>query len=102
MGVYNSPVKFTIDYPEKLSRGTLILRTLFAFVYVLIPHAFMLFFYGIGVSVVYIIAWFAVLFTGRYPRGMFEYIVGYRRWIERVCAYMMFLTDVYPPFSGKE
>jgi hypothetical protein len=96
------PVKFSIDYPEKLSRGILLLKTFFGWLYVFIPHGFCLFFYGIAVCVVTFIAWWAILFTGKYPKGMFEFVVRYQRWSNRVNAYMLFMTDVYPPFSGKE
>ena len=98
----DSPVKYTLDYPEKLSRGVLLLKTFLGWLYVLIPHGIALMFYGFAVCVVTFIAWFAILFTGKYPKGMFDFVVGYQRWSNRVNAYMMFLTDVYPPFSGKE
>ncbi len=45
------------------------------------------------------IAWFAILFTGRYPRGMFGFQVGYYRWLYRVYVYLYLFTDAYPPFS---
>ncbi len=96
------PVKFTIDYPEKLSRGILLLKTFFGWLYVFIPHGFVLFFYGIAAFFVTLIAWWAILFTGKYPKGMFDFVVGYQRWSNRVNAYMLLLTDVYPPFSSKE
>lgn len=65
-----------------------------------IPHYIVLFFLNIGAVVVLIIAWFAVLFTGRYPRGMFGYVEGVIRWHNRVAAYAFLLvTDRYPPFS---
>lgn len=65
-----------------------------------IPHYIVLFFLNIGLVVVLIIAWFAVLFTGRYPRGMFGYVEGVIRWHNRVAAYAFLLvTDRYPPFS---
>ena len=64
-----------------------------------IPHFIVLVFLFIGVVVVTIIAWFAILFTGRYPRAMFDYVVGVLRWGQRVEAYALLLvTDRYPPF----
>jgi hypothetical protein len=64
-----------------------------------IPHYIVLFFLHIGVVVVVVIAWFAILFTGDYPRGMFDYVVGVTRWTNRVTAYAWLLvTDEYPPF----
>jgi uncharacterized protein DUF4389 len=64
-----------------------------------IPHYIVLVFLWIGAVIVVIIAWFAILFTGRYPRGMFEYVEGVIRWHNRVVAYAYILvTDQYPPF----
>src|SRR6266571_3820566 len=65
-----------------------------------IPHYIVLFFLWIAAIVVVIIAWFAILFTGRYPRGMFDFVQGVIRWGVRVVAYAFVLvTDRYPPFS---
>ena len=65
-----------------------------------IPHYIVLFFLYLAVIVVVIIAWFAILFTGRYPRGMFEFVEGVVRWHNRVVGYALILvTDRYPPFS---
>jgi Domain of unknown function (DUF4389) len=64
-----------------------------------IPHYVVLFFLWIGAVVSVIVAWFAILFTGRYPRGLFDYVVGVARWHNRVTAYALILvTDRYPPF----
>jgi hypothetical protein len=65
-----------------------------------IPHLIVLFFLVIGAVFAVVIAWFAILFTGRYPRGLFDYVVGVGRWTLRVEAYAtLLLTDRYPPFS---
>jgi len=65
-----------------------------------IPHYIVLVILGIGAVVAVIIAWFAILLTGRYPRALFEYVVGVARWALRVQAYVLLLvTDKYPPFS---
>jgi hypothetical protein len=65
-----------------------------------IPHYFVLIFLVIGAIGAVIIAWFAILFRGRYPRGLFDYVVGVGRWGLRVQAYaFLLLTDQYPPFS---
>ena len=65
-----------------------------------IPHYIVLVFLWLAVIVVTIIAWFAILFTGKYPRGMFAFVVGVQRWTVRVEAYAFLLTtDRYPPFS---
>jgi len=55
----------------------------------------------IGVIFVKLVAFFAVIFTGRYPEGLREYVVGVFRWANRVSAYTYFMTDAYPPFSLK-
>ena len=65
-----------------------------------IPHYIVLFFLWIAAIVVVIIAWFAILFTGRYPRGMFHFVESVIRWGNRVTAYALLLvTDRYPPFA---
>ena len=65
-----------------------------------IPHYIVLFFLYIGVVFAAIGAWFAILFTGRYPRGIFDYIEGVIRWHNRVVGYAIILiTDRYPPFA---
>ena len=67
-----------------------------------LPHYFVLVFLSVGVVFATIIAWFAILFTGKYPRGLFDYVVGVGRWSLRVNAYAFLLTtDKYPPFSLK-
>ena len=64
-----------------------------------IPHYVVLVALYIGALVVGIVAWFAILFTGRFPRGLFDYLVGVGRWHNRVVAYaLLMVTDEYPPF----
>ena len=64
-----------------------------------IPHYIVLFFLSIGAFFAVIFAWFAILFTGRYPRGLFDYVEGVLRWHNRVVGYAFALvTDRYPPF----
>jgi hypothetical protein len=91
-------VHLDLDYPDvpnQLSRGLPLIKWLMA-----IPHYIVLFFLYIAAIVVVILAWFAVLFTGRYPRGMFDFVVGVGRWHNRVIGYALVLvTDRYPPFS---
>jgi len=91
-------VHLEIDYPDverDLNRWMPLVKWLLA-----IPHYFVLVFLGIGAVFAVIIAWFAILFTGRYPRGLFDYVVGVMRWSLRVQAYSVLLvTDQYPPFS---
>jgi hypothetical protein len=88
-----------LDFPtpdgEQLSRGLPLIKWFLA-----IPHYIVLFFLGIAAVVCVIISWFAILFTGRYPRSLFEFVEGYLRWFNRVQAYAFILiTDRYPPFS---
>ena len=96
------PMIFTVEYPTNLSRGTLLLKTFLGWAYVGIPHGFMLWLYGIAIGFIQFIAWWAILFTGVYPRSFFDFNVAYYRWGCRVGAYTWLLTDVYPPFSGEE
>jgi hypothetical protein len=91
-------VHLEVEYPNAetdLARGMPLVKWFLA-----IPHYFVLFFLGIGAFFALIYAWFVILFTGRYPRGVFDYIVGVDRWVLRVTAYAFILTtDKYPPFS---
>jgi hypothetical protein len=65
-----------------------------------VPHYVVLFFLNIGLVVMVIVAWFAILFTGRYPRAVFAYVEGVMRWHNRVAGYAFILiTDRYPPFT---
>lgn len=83
------------DVEKELGRGMPLIKWLLA-----VPHFFILLFLYLAVFVVSIIAWFAILFTGKYPRGMFDFTVGVMRWNLRVQSYFMLLiTDQYPPFS---
>jgi hypothetical protein len=83
------------DADHDLSRGLPLIKWLLA-----IPHYVVLFFLTIGAFLATIIAWFAVLLTGRYPRPLFAFIEGVIRWYNRVGAYaFLLITDRYPPFS---
>jgi hypothetical protein len=67
-----------------------------------IPHYVVLVFLGLAAIVCVVIAWFAILFTGRYPRGLFDFVVGVMRWGNRVVGYSgILVTDQYPPFRLK-
>jgi Domain of unknown function (DUF4389) len=86
------------DVPNELNRWLPLVKWFLA-----IPHYIVLFFLGIAAVVCIVIAWFAILFTGRYPRGLFDFVVGVGRWTARVSAYAFLLvTDRYPPFSLSE
>jgi hypothetical protein len=91
-------VHLEIDYPDverDLNRWLPLVKWLLA-----IPHIIVLAVLWVAAVFVVIIAWFAILFTGRYPRGLFDFVVGVARWSLRVEAYAILLvTDVYPPFS---
>ncbi len=83
------------DVKQDLNRWLPLVKWLLA-----LPHYIVLTILMLGVFVAVIIAWFAILFTGHYPRGLFDYVVGVARWNLRVSAYAFFLTtDKYPPFS---
>lgn len=91
-------VHLEIDYPDvksDLNRWLPLVKWL-----LVIPHVIILFFLGLAALFVTIIAWFAILVTGQYPRDLFDFIVGVGRWGLRVEAYAILLvTDRYPPFS---
>ena len=98
--VEEQSVHLEIDYPDvqaDLNRWLPLVKWFLA-----IPHYIVLAFLAIGAVFAIVIAWFAVLFTGRYPQGLFDYVVGVGRWALRVQAYVSLLvTDRYPPFSLK-
>jgi len=91
-------VHLEIDYPnveEELGRGMPLVKWFLA-----IPHYIVLFFLYIAAFICVVIAWFAILFTGRYPRSLFDFVMGVQRWGLRVAAYAFIMaTDKYPPFS---
>ena len=91
-------VHIEIPYPDaknELNRWLPLVKWFLA-----IPHYIVLWFLWIAAIVCVVIAWFAILFTGRYPRGLFDFIVGVYRWSLRVGAYALLLvTDRYPPFA---
>lgn len=91
-------VHLDIDYPEvgkDLNRWMPLVKWLLA-----IPHYVILIILWLFALVAIVVAWFAILITGRYPRGLFNYVVGLLRWSIRVSAYMYLLvTDEYPPFG---
>jgi hypothetical protein len=93
----NQSVHLDYEYPDAvtdLNRWLPLVKWFLA-----IPHGLVLLFLNIAAIVVVIVAWFAILFTGRYPRGMFDFVQGVIRWNNRVIAYALTLvTDQYPPF----
>ncbi len=91
-----------VPYPENISRGLLLIRAFFGFIYVLIPHGFILYFRTLWGIILSFLAFWAVLFTGKYPESWHTFNVETLRWSTRVSLYMGFMDDQYPPFSGKE
>lgn len=91
------PVGFEMDYAVKRSRLATFFRGLLA-----IPHIVLLYAYSIAFLFAWVIAWFALLFTGRWPDGLYRFVGGYLRYITRVSAYLYLGTDAYPPFGGGE
>ena len=91
-------IHLDIDYPDAqkdLNRWLPLVKW-----FLVIPHIVVLAFLGLGAVVAVVVAWFAILFTGRYPRALFDYVVGVGRWALRVQAYATLLvTDEYPPFT---
>ena len=91
-------VHLELDYPDvqqDLNRWLPLVKWLLA-----IPHFIVLIILGIVAIFAIVFAWFAILFTGRYPRGVFDFVVGVGRWSYRVQAYaFLMITDRYPPFS---
>jgi|WetSurMetagenome_2_1015567.scaffolds.fasta_scaffold33550_3 hypothetical protein len=88
-----------LDFPypdaQQLSRGLPLVKWFLA-----IPHWIILYFLSIAAFFCIVVAWFAILFTGRYPRALFDFVVGVGRWWLRVEAYaILLITDEYPPFS---
>jgi hypothetical protein len=90
-------VMFDMPYPDaknELNRWLPLVKWILA-----IPHYIVLAFLGLAAFVVVVFAWFAIIFTGRYPRGAFDFVVGVTRWYNRVLGYAFALvTDQYPPF----
>lgn len=84
----------TGEFPETRNRWSVGLR-----IFYLIPHVIVLFFVGIAWFITAVIGWFAILFTGSYPEGLYRFAVGYLRWSLRVEAYALLVHDEYPPFS---
>ena len=93
-------VRLELDYPDAsrdLNRWLPLVKWLLA-----IPHYIVLAVLGTAAFICVVIAWFAIIFTGRYPRGLFDFVLGVQRWGLRVSAYMwLLITDKYPPFSLK-
>ena len=91
-------MKLSISHQEHYSGSELLLRSIFGLIYIVLPHTLILFFLGIWGSILSAIAFWVILFTGRYPESMFEYQVQLLRWQLRLNARKYNLSDDYPPF----
>jgi hypothetical protein len=91
------PVSFEADYVERRNRLTAFFRLILA-----IPLAIVLYLYGIIAAIAIVIAWFAIVLSGRYPAGLYEFVAGFNRFQARFTAYAALLCDPYPPFGGSE
>jgi hypothetical protein len=89
----NYPVRLAIEYPEQIARWRPLLHWLLVF-----PAAVGAWVLGAVAGFAQFIAWFAIVFTKRYPRGLFEVVTAHLRWNARVGAYYYFMTEQYPPF----
>jgi hypothetical protein len=89
------PVSFDIDYAVERNRLTTFFRLIVA-----IPWIIVAYLYGIAAYVVAVIAWFALLFTKRYPEGLYNFVAGYVRFTARVGGFAVLATDEFPPFGG--
>ncbi len=90
----NYPIQLAVDATAAQGRLGVFFRIILA-----IPHLIILYFLEIAQFVITFLAWFAIMFTGRYPAGMLGFSIGATRWQARANAYMSLLTSVYPPFS---
>jgi hypothetical protein len=91
------PVTFEADYVEHRNRLTAFFRLILA-----IPLAIWLYLYSIVAFFAIVFAWFAIVATGRYPVGLYEFVAGYNRFITRFTAYAALLCDPYPSFGGAD
>jgi hypothetical protein len=90
------PITVEFVYPEKLSRLSTFFRIILA-----IPQFIAIYFVELVAGICVFLAWFAILFTGKYPKGLYDFVAGALRWSTRVSGYVYLLTDKYPPFSLK-
>jgi hypothetical protein len=93
--------EFNVEYPEKLSRLHLLAKIFFGWLYCALPHGVVLGIRGFISGIIIFLAWFIVLFTGKYPEGMHKFVTGQVRWSTRLSLYLGMMTDDYPPFTGK-
>ena len=99
--MYDYPVNYSVDYPEKSSRFLVLARLLLGWLYIGIPHGLFGLAYGIAAFFVAILSYFAILITGHFPLGWFDFLIRYSRYVNRLVAYCSCMTDKHPPFSGR-
>ncbi len=87
---------FAVQYTERRSRLTTFFRLL-----LVIPHLIVIWAYSLIAALAVFVAWFAIVFTARYPRGLYDFVAGFHRYYARVMGYYNLLADPYPPFSGR-
>ncbi len=92
-------MKYGIKHQDSYSRGELLLRGFFGAFYIALPHAFLLIFVMLASMFLNMIAFWAILITGKYPEGMFNFQVNAQRWGLRVSARLLNLVDGYPAFG---
>src|SRR4051794_23324237 len=91
------PISYQQSPPEARNRLTVFFRYFCA-----IPQLFVACFYGVAAFFAVVAAWFAIVFTGRFPEGLYNFVAGFVRYIARVNAYLYLIVDEYPPFDGGE
>jgi len=91
------PVSFEADYVERRNRLSVFFRLILA-----IPLAIWLYVYGIAATIAVVIAWFAIVITGAYPRGLYKFVADFVRFLARFTAYAALLCDPYPSFGGSD
>ena len=99
LGTEEYPVRLGADYPDASSRLLALLGVVFIKGLLLLPHVIILSLLGTASFAVVYIGYWAVLITGRYPRGLYDLVVGVQRWSYRTNAWLIGWTDRYPPFS---
>ena len=99
--MYDHPVNYGVEYPEKPSRLLVLARIFLGWLYIGIPHGLFALAYGIAAFFVAILSFLAILIVGHLPLGWFDFLIRYNRYVNRLVAYCCCMTDKYPPFSGR-
>ena len=93
-------MNFYIKHQKEYSRLELLARSFFGWIYIGIPHMILIYILGVGVYFCQIALFYMILFTGKYPKGMFDFVEGTFRLYLRIISWIMFFTDGYPEFTG--